>query len=168
MQAGPEGDAARPLSPAGRRSVEQLGLFLAGTHWQPDRVFASPLVRAQETARTLSLGIPRRVETLPELDPAYEPVDVLNALSDLEVRDGHVTLVGHQPLLARLCSFLEGAPERRLAPGGLIRLAFDEDLGRGLGRLELERGPGSPVSPVAGGPDTGGAKAESESAPNGF
>ncbi|TMQ64571.1 MAG: hypothetical protein E6K78_08925 [Candidatus Eisenbacteria bacterium] len=126
MEAGSAGDAARPLSPAGRRAVEELAQFLAGTDWQPDRAFASPLARAQESARILLL-------------PVYEPAAVLAALAERGVRDGQVLLVGHQPLLARLAALLEARQERALAPAGLIRLAFTTELGPGLGQLELER-----------------------------
>jgi len=139
METGSAGDAARPLPPAGRRAVEELAQFLAGTDWQPDRAFASPLARAQESARILLLGVPREVETLAELDPVYEPAAVLAALAERGVRDGQVLLVGHQPLLARLAALLEARQERALAPAGLIRLAFTAELGPGLGQLELER-----------------------------
>ena len=141
VAAGESGDASRPLSPAGRRAVADLARFLTGAGRPPDRAFASPALRAQETARILLEGLGVVPETLDELVPIHGPVEVIQALAARSAHEGRELLVGHQPLLSLLAAFLEGGPERPLAPAGLIRLVFHEKPGRGLGRVEVARQP---------------------------
>jgi phosphohistidine phosphatase len=143
LPAGPEGDASRALSAAGRSAIERLADGLAQQGWRPDRAFASPLRRAQESALILlrhgSPGL--RPEVLDELVPSHEPADLLRALSTQGVDHGHVLLVGHQPLLGRLVAYLEGGTERGLAPGALVRVHCAGAPGQGMGKVELELRP---------------------------
>ena len=124
--AGPDGDRERALTREGARDILRLADRLAADSPRPDRVFASPLLRARETARIVvdRLALSVECEELPELEPDRHPSDVLDALRARGATTGHVLLVGHQPLLGRLAGALAGG-DRGLATGELARIACD-------------------------------------------
>lgn len=144
--AGPAGDGGRPLTPGGLSVLERLGVRLEREGTRHDRAFASPLVRAAESAAVLLAASPDHapVETLEALAFASSPADVLAALRGLGVTSGHVLLVGHQPLLGLLALLLTGA-EVAFAPGSLVRVECPHGLLPGTGRvlLALDPGPGA-------------------------
>lgn len=133
---GAAGDAARPLSPAGRRAVAALAAGLALEGWQPGRIFSSPILRARQTAeivREATPGAPA-IEPMEELLPERDPSDVLQALKAQSAITGDVLLVAHQPLAGRLAALLTGdAPAFR--PGTLVRIECAAAPGAGRGRL---------------------------------
>lgn len=77
------GQLDMPLTPAGCKEAEALGRRLAGV--RVDRIVASPMARAMETAQTIATGRPVEVdERLRELD--YGRWEGLTA-AEIEVRD---------------------------------------------------------------------------------
>ena len=132
------GDHARPLSPAGRSTLETLGARLAREGTRHDRVLASPLLRAVQSAEALlgAVSAPASVETLRELAPDSTPGAVLEALERLGLVRGHVLLVGHQPLLGQLALRLAGA-ETAFAPASLVRIECRDGPAPGAGRITL-------------------------------
>lgn len=134
--AGPRGDAARALSPAGRRAVADLAASLVREGWRPDRIFSSPLLRALETAEIMRGAIPGapEIEKLDELLAETEPPEVLEALQAHAVSGGHVLLVTHQPLAGRLSALLTG-DEPGFSPGTLVRIECPEGLAPSRGRV---------------------------------
>ena len=142
--AGQGGDAARPLSPVGRRAVAALAAALAREGAGPKRIVASPILRARQTAEIVRDATPGAlaVEPLDELLPEREPSVVLAALEAHDAFDGRVLLVTHQPLAGRLAALLTGdAPGFR--PGTLVRIECAAGPGAGRGRLvrTIEPGP---------------------------
>lgn len=142
LPASPGGDRERPLSAGGEQVVAQLAAHLAGTGWQPDRAFTSPLRRAVDTARIVcgAAGAPVRIETMRELEPDARPADVLEALAREGATRGQVLLVGHMPLLGSLAAYLTGA-ENGLAPGALLRIQCSNGPGRAAGEVTLSLRP---------------------------
>lgn len=128
----PDGDGGRALSESGIAQVRALGRRLAADGWSPDRVFASPLRRARETAAIVvePLPAPLPIETLHELLPECDPAELTESLRAAAGETGHVLLVSHMPLVARLCGFLCGRVEA-LMPADLVRLACADGPGRG-------------------------------------
>jgi len=130
-----DGDEARSLSESGRSAVARIAAEYGQRNWRPERLFASPLRRAQETAsivaRTMAL---LEIETLDELAPDGHPSGVVAALVR-ERLQGFALLVGHQPLLGELASHLTGAPVTGLSPGAMVSLEITAPLGRGSGRV---------------------------------
>jgi phosphohistidine phosphatase SixA len=129
------GDAARRLSPRGERDLARLGLHLAGLRWRPDCVFTSPLVRACDSARiVLQHAAPDVIPAvMPALGPDGEPDGVVEALPEAGHIEGHVLLVGHQPLLGDLARSLTGGEAPGLAPGDLVRIEFGTRMAAGAG-----------------------------------
>jgi len=142
---GPGGDRERSLTPAGERVLAGLAAQLARGP-RPDRVFASPYARAQQTARIVAgmADPPLEVETLAALEPDREPAQVLDALAAAGVTAGHVLVVGHQPLLGRLAAHVAGA-EPHLSPATLVRVECPGGLAEGAGRIVLSLPPENPA-----------------------
>lgn len=123
-------DAARPLSPDGRKQCEQLGKFLKKAGIVFDAAYTSPLVRAMETAK-LVLPITNKANPIKlELAGAMLnesrnfPVWVAS-LPELK----HILLVGHEPSISARVSALLGvkdAEQFAFPKGGLACLKTDD------------------------------------------
>jgi phosphohistidine phosphatase len=123
LPVGSAGDRSRSLSPEGIRSLAALAERLEAAAWRPDRVFTSPYDRARQSAEIVAGATPRGldVEALASLEPDREPTDVMDSLARLGITEGHVLLVGHQPLLGRLVGWLTGT-DRDMSPGMMVRI----------------------------------------------
>ena len=98
-------DADRKLTPKGleqaktlRRTFEHLGVHL-------DVVYSSPWRRARQTAAALG-SVAQHLEIMPEL--AVAPDALVQKLLEMAGQrpDASVALVGHQPWMSELTSFL--------------------------------------------------------------
>ena len=93
-------DAARPLSPHGRKEALEVGRFLKRASIEFDAAYSSPLVRAKETAEIVlnacgSTQLDLTAALLNEISEAkFE--EWLKGIPDAK----HVCLVGHAPSLA--------------------------------------------------------------------
>jgi len=124
---GDMGDVQRALTPKGRARMEAIARALRILEVRPDLILTSPLRRAQETAAILARGL-GNVE-LTELSQlalnGAHPSELSHLLSGYQ---GVETLmvVGHQPSLGKLASFLLcGSPEGcelEFKKGGVARL----------------------------------------------
>jgi phosphohistidine phosphatase len=137
-QAASGGDEKRALTHRGSTEVRTLAETLFARGWKPERLFASPFARAQQTAKLLVRhGAPGlAIETLMALTPGSEPDDVLAELRAHGVTAGHVVLVSHNPLVGRLTSVLAEEP-RAFSTGQLCRVEFAGALALGAGSLTL-------------------------------
>jgi phosphohistidine phosphatase len=110
-----ENDAARPLSPKGRKQVRNLGGFLREADvFEAAEIWHSPLRRAEETAVLLAarLGTKTRLVEAAGLRPDDAPNSILKRLNVLR---HPVALIGHEPHLSALASLLvagKAAPPR--------------------------------------------------------
>ena len=96
-------DAARPLSPRGKKQADKLARFLREAGIEFDAAFSSPLVRARQTAeRVLKITNKQRQLKLVLVDALLNSTSPrgfdrwLGALPAAE----HVLLVGHEPSLS--------------------------------------------------------------------
>jgi phosphohistidine phosphatase len=100
-------DADRALTEQGTRKTIRVAHGLRGLNVKPAAILSSPLRRAQETAEIMaSILAPKvPVELYPALAFGHEPRDVLQGLRSHR-RAEQVMLVGHQPDMGELASFL--------------------------------------------------------------
>ncbi len=138
-------DAARRLTPDGRRRMRRAARGLGRLLSTVDLLASSPLPRAAETAALLAdeVGPRRRVE-LPELSPGSSPEAVLAWLRSRA--RGTVVLVGHEPDLSRLAALVvTGSPEPlfRLKKGGATLVRVAGPLRPGTGQLGWLLGAGA-------------------------
>jgi phosphohistidine phosphatase len=98
-------DAQRRLSALGEEQARLAGAFLRRQGIPPDIVLASPLVRAEQTARlaVAELGAVR-VQSSEHLVPTSDPGNLLRELRSLEAHT--VLCVGHEPHLSTTISLL--------------------------------------------------------------
>lgn len=94
-------DAARALTPKGRKQAERVGRWLKERLGEEFRVLSSPAVRARQTAE----GIGAPVEEVPALGTGGDPESLLCAAGwpHTEVT---TVLVGHQPTLGEVAAYL--------------------------------------------------------------
>lgn len=105
-------DPHRPLTAHGRVQARSLGDRLRWHDCVPSHVWASPLVRAVQTAELVVAGIQHEVsvDIAPLLAPdgsARELAAALRALPATSV----VLLVGHEPSLSAIGAVLLGSPD---------------------------------------------------------
>ena len=138
--AGAGGDSQRPLSARGMKVITELARGLASEGWAPDRILASPLLRAQQTARLLAEHGThgKLVGTLAALRPDGVPREVITELAAQGATAGHIVLVGHMPLLALLAATL-GRDEPSFAPGQLWRITLPNGPAAHAGTLAFTR-----------------------------
>lgn len=101
-------DRDRRLTPKGARRVHGVAEGLRELEIEPELILSSPLVRARETARIVAevLGIERRLEYSPHLAIPPDSPRLLQQLNALKPVPGSVLLVGHEPHLGELATWL--------------------------------------------------------------
>jgi phosphohistidine phosphatase SixA len=122
-------DMQRELTREGREDVEQMSTSYRDELSQVDIIWASPYLRAQQTAELMSAQLLTRpstpVTTQPFLPPNGNPRDVLAELESH--RDQTVLIISHQPLVGVLVEALAGLePGRyRMGTGSLACLSTE-------------------------------------------
>lgn len=113
--AGNQTDLSRELTQKGNKQAARMASWLDKQLPETTKIWASPAVRSEQTARALG----RKFKISPEISPGAS-VDQLLALTQWPNAKGYVLVVGHQPTLgqtvARLlnmnvseCAFKKGA-----------------------------------------------------------
>lgn len=100
-------DADRALTADGVRKTERVAIGLQKIEVKPDLILSSPLRRAEETARLVAdvLTPSSAVELYPPLAGGFSAEDVVKGLR-AHRRASQILLVGHQPDLGQLASYL--------------------------------------------------------------
>ena len=117
----------RPLTPAGRDTVERAAFRAHRAGVLLDRCFHSGKLRAAQSAELLAAAVGGIVEQRDGLAPNDPIVPIAEWVQRV---DESVALVGHLPFLGRLASLLvvgdENVPVVRFTMGGLVCLDYDE------------------------------------------
>ena len=101
-----EPDLGRRLTSKGLKQAERMAQWLDSHLPDTCRVLASPADRAQQTA----LALQRKFRTVPELAPGATVATVLAAANWPDSREP-VLIVGHQPTIGAVASFLLSGEE---------------------------------------------------------
>ena len=130
-------DPARTLSEKGEEQAIKVAQFCRAHGIQPGVIFASPLVRAQQTAKPVAKELRVEVTTARWLACGARPDVILAELASLENVPA-VMLVGHEPdlgnLIAHLLSAASGSIHVRKASLTLLEVLVPR---KGGGRLEF-------------------------------
>ncbi len=112
-------DEDRRLTGEGKRKLREAVAGMRALELPVERVLASPLRRAVETAEIVAeaFGSTDDVDTTPALAPGAGPDAVITALADVG-RPSGIVLVGHEPDLAALASTL------LTGTAGLVHMGF--------------------------------------------
>ena len=101
-----EPDLGRRLTSKGLKQAERMAQWLDSHLPDTCRVLVSPADRAQQTA----VALQRKFKTVPELAPGASVAAVLEAANWPDSREP-VLIVGHQPTLGAVASFLLSGEE---------------------------------------------------------
>ena len=129
---GPQTDEERPLTAAGREKLTAACSTYASVATCPTRILASPLIRAQQTARVFAdaTGFDGEIESEPVLVPGARPLAILDTLrAELLSGASAIALVGHEPHLGGLLGLLLTGGERISIPlrkGMLVGVQLSE------------------------------------------
>jgi phosphohistidine phosphatase len=132
-------DSQRPLTPAGEKRFKQAARGLSTLVGSVDVVLSSPWVRAWRTAELLEkeAGWPKPIGC-EALESGRAPAEVLQALQAY-TSSGAVALVGHEPSMHELASYLLTADtshaQIEFRKGGVARLELDQALQPGAAHL---------------------------------
>ena len=108
-------DFDRPLSKRGEKDAKRMGAELAKLGWLPEKIIASPAMRAKQTCETLcdQLGIStNQIEWNADIYAAYM-VTLLHIISNQVESISSVMLVGHNPAMEDLLVHFCGESQLR-------------------------------------------------------
>ena len=101
-------DDNRALSPKGEKQSKRVAEFCRKHAIAPTQILASPLLRAQQTAKPVARKLGLKVETVPWLAQESAPEQIISQLAERgEVES--VMLVGHEPDFGYLAAALLGS-----------------------------------------------------------
>jgi phosphohistidine phosphatase len=131
-------DAQRPLSERGEEQSRAAAQAFPMRGITLDRLYASPLLRARQTAEILLRAWSRpelTLETCEELTPGTKPRKLSRFL--LKQEGEQIGLVGHMPDLATFAGWLLGDKKLpiEIAKAGVVHLTCGDMPGKGLASL---------------------------------
>jgi phosphohistidine phosphatase len=108
--AGISDDSKRPLTPEGRKKMEEIAKGLVRLGVELDWIVTSPYLRALETAEIISDSLASKVpfDQSDALVPGGSPEALITFLSKHPARK-RVLVVGHEPDLSQMAARLMGA-----------------------------------------------------------
>lgn len=118
----------RALTDDGHREATLAARALAIMGIEPDLVLTSPYRRAIETARPIASVLDCELLEDRRLEPGFTPAE-FSALWDRHGDARSLILVGHEPDLSELTSYLTGA-KVRMPKGGIARIEATTVRGR--------------------------------------
>ena len=131
-------DSLRPLTREGKIKMEEIARGLRRAAGKVDVVATSPFVRAEQTARLVAAACGGEVQIIDSLIPTARPSTFLTWLRASAPHDGTVAVVGHEPHLGLLTTWLiAGTNEPRITfkKGGACLLEFERKPQRAKGVL---------------------------------
>jgi phosphohistidine phosphatase len=124
-------DSDRPLTPKGIKRMRGAAKGLRRLGISFDSVLTSPFVRARQTADIVAeaLGLGDHLEELSALAPGNSLSDLWSGLTPYQDHE-HLLLVGHEPFLSAILSYLLTHDEKRsltviFKKGGFCRVELD-------------------------------------------
>lgn len=117
-------DSDRPLTPEGRHHASDLGRAMLRHGVRFDRVIVSPYVRAVETAELMLVALQYQggIEIARQLVPESTALNVLGAVIEPNRDCERLAIVGHEPVLGSLLSFLLQRKNIRPGTGAVVAL----------------------------------------------
>lgn len=109
-----EPDLGRKLTPRGEKQARRVAEWLHAQLPDSARILVSPATRAQQTAKALAEVTHRKFKTVEDVAPGASVRDVLMA-ADWPRSKVPVVVVGHQPTLGHVASFLLASEIREWA-----------------------------------------------------
>ena len=101
-------DDLRPLTDKGIRRMRREAEGMSAIGVAPDLIISSPLVRAVQTAEIVrdGLDMPHQITVSNALVPEAHPSQIIQELADSHSSLGSVMVVGHEPHMSSLVSYI--------------------------------------------------------------
>ena len=120
-------DAARPLTPQGRRELRKITRAMQRLELSFDLILSSPFLRAKQTAEIVAaeMKLKQQLAFADELQPGGDLKKLMQRLAGLKSKRQNILLVGHEPDLSGLISLLvsgRAGAGFALKKGGLAKL----------------------------------------------
>ncbi len=118
-------DFDRPLTSRGRNDAGKIARWLVTHRYIPDLIISSPAVRTQQTALRLTEEMHLNADLIRWESGIYEASlpGLLQIISKYAVNSRSLLVVGHNPGLDSLLSYLADAPPGRTGTGKLMTTA---------------------------------------------
>ncbi len=127
-------DSERPLSAKGVKRMHKAAKGLRRLAIPFDIILTSPLIRARQTAEIVAdtLRLSDHLEEFSALAPGSSMMDLWASLAPYKDRD-HLLLVGHEPFLSAILSYVLTRDEKRsigveFKKGGICRVEITTGL----------------------------------------
>ena len=123
-------DADRPLTPKGERKLWQVADAMVALDLSFDLILTSPYVRAMQTAELIAeaLTAKKKLEQSDHLVPGGSARKLIEEIAARKPSPDNVLLVGHEPSLSELISFLISGDTHAsvlMKKGGLCKLSVE-------------------------------------------
>jgi phosphohistidine phosphatase len=132
----PTGDMGRRLTGKGRDKSAEVGTKLASLYGTAQRVYASPAIRAVETAEALAEALGTNVEVTDLLAPGSGPEQFSELVREAWGDDHCIVLVGHEPDFSSILSRVTAGGGLSVKVGKLCVVEVDVDK-TARGRLKM-------------------------------
>jgi phosphohistidine phosphatase len=124
-------DSQRPLTAEGKRKMLQAALGMKALGLSFDLAFASPYLRARQTAEIVcrQLDCMEILQITENLEPGRNPLKAINEINDRNLHSSRVLITGHEPFLSQLVSLLitgSNDPVVEMKKGALCKLEAEE------------------------------------------
>jgi phosphohistidine phosphatase len=113
-------DELRPLTEKGKERIQNAAKVLKKMNVSLDYVYASPRVRARQTAEIVAKVLGNEVEIRDEVNFHFD-VDRLKRLLMEKSEEAHILFVGHNPSMSELVQAMTGA-NVNLKTGAVARI----------------------------------------------
>ena len=122
-------DFDRPISDPGKRGAQRMATWIWRNGLIPDYVISSPAARALETARKACKAMGMGAQGIVEDQRIYEATtsELLRVLGEIPKTARRVLLVGHNPGLKKLLSYLDGENDERLPKAALAHTKLPDN-----------------------------------------
>ncbi|MDO9067920.1 MAG: phosphohistidine phosphatase SixA [Deltaproteobacteria bacterium] len=124
-------DSQRPLTAEGKRKMLQAALGMKTMGLSFDLAFASPYLRARQTAEIVcrQMDCLDILQITENLEPGRDPRKLIEEISQNAVKNKSVLLTGHEPFLSGLIAYLisgSHSPQVEFKKGALCKLEVEE------------------------------------------
>lgn len=118
-------DSERPLNKRGHKDAPRIGVWLREHNLSPAWVLCSPALRARQTLTAVAEELHLPAERIEYVDKLYlaDRLTLLNILGTIPKERQSVMLVGHNPGLDELVSYLSRTPVPLTDSGKLMTTA---------------------------------------------
>lgn len=136
---GPDGDISRELTIRGQSQISRLAKLLDKNQIKFDSVLSSNAKRTRQSTEILTNVIfAKKIHFLRELYEA-DPHQMLSIINQVGLEVDNLLVVGHNPTISALVSYLTGEKFISIQPGMMARIEIHtgnwNEVGRGTGTL---------------------------------